>query len=95
MAKQTVKQRKALRSKAKPRRVRKNLGNGMSMLVTREEAAKPREMIANDLETPRLRWARMERVAFAKAAETWGIPDILRGTPPKPSLWQRIKGWFA
>lgn len=28
-------------------------------------------------------------------ADVSGIPDILRGAPPKPSLWQRIKGWFA
>ena len=80
MAKQTVKQRKALRSEAakKPRRVRKQLGNGMSMLVERAEAEKPREMYAADIGY----WT--------------GKPSARRFVwVPKPSLWQRIKGWLA
>ena len=82
-AKQTLKQRKALRSAAakKPRRVRKQLGGGMSILVSREEAARPREMIAADIGCFR-----------------WGLDLEVRLEERmllEPSIWQRIKRSFS
>ncbi len=79
-AKQTLKQSKVLARK--PRRVRKQLGNGMSMLVSREEASKPREMWSGDIGC--WAWGRDLNICFEE--------QQLLG---KRSLWQRIKGWFA
>jgi len=69
MKKQTLKQRKAIRSAAAKK--------GWETRRDRKVKAWTEDLNRRFLEHPAIS----------------GIPDILRGAPPKPSLWQRIKGW--
>lgn len=96
MAKQTVKQRKALRSEAAKRGWETRLARKRRKIEERDA------LTTRDFERQRDLMERMQN-AYQPPPEprqpTWddisGIPDILRGAPPKPSLWRRIKGWFA
>lgn len=99
MAKQTVKQRKALRSEAAKR--------GWDTRIARErreiEEANAKEERAFALAQEALRRAQEPRNEDARLDHEKTCRDMARAQlaefnsriQPKPSLWQRIKGWFA
>lgn len=81
MKKQTLKQRKAIRSAAAKK--------GWDTRIARER----REIEEAQAFAAEVFAFAEEREEKRRLEPVSGIPDILRGAPPKPSLWQRIKGW--
>lgn len=88
MAKQTIKQRKAIRSAAARKGWETRIARRLRAMRERDAANERAFAMAEEA-------LRRERAQTQAWADVSGIPDILRGAPPKPSLWQRIKRWFA
>lgn len=81
MAKQTIKQRKAIRSAAAKK--------GWDTRIARER----REIEASEDRAYALAQEALDRVSNAHVSPS--SFEVVPLAPPNPSLWQRIKGWFA